>query len=218
MYWYVSTAKVGLLFQQYHRSALDVVKELAFKLKSPVAEAELRLAMPDPTLVKKLNAVERKIRKECDPPAFDALVNDEALPAYFTFDISGARLVNKGEFWLAGSANGVALVLVGASAHSFGGAPQKPRLSPSIDPLGAIIQQASGRPSFKGFSQIDAAASYAWTTIMSHNGQNKIRLPQVTGLAVTIGVMPAYRPQIRRAGITGIEKIVVGTPLYIVQK
>jgi hypothetical protein len=215
MYWYVSTAKVDLLSQQ-HRNALAAIKELAVKLKSPVAEAELRLAVPDPVLLAKLRQVENKIIKEADPPSFDVAADEDPPPAYIMFDIPGARLVSADELWLAGHANGVALVLVGAAKHSFGGVTQQSDMSPSIDPLGAIVQLASGNQSFLS-GPADAAASYAWSTIMRHNGQNKVRLPAVSGLAVTIGVVPAYRSQIRRAGIPDIEKVVVGTPLYIVQ-
>jgi hypothetical protein len=215
MYWYVSTAKVDLLSQQ-HRSALAAVKELAVKLKSPIAEAELRLAMPDPVLLGKLRRVEDKIIKEAGPPSFDVAADEDPPPAYVMFDIPAARMVSTDEFWLAGHANSVALVLVGAAKHSFGGGSQQSDMSPSIDPLGAIVQLTSGSESFRS-GPADAAASYAWSTIMRHNGQNKIRLPTVYGLAVTIGVVPAYRPQIRRAGIPDIEKVIVGTPLSILQ-
>jgi hypothetical protein len=215
MYWYVSTAKVDLLSQQ-HRNALAAIKEFSVKLKSPVAEAELQLATPDPVLLKKLRLVERKIEKDAKPPSFDIAANEEPPSAYVTFDIPAARMVNASEFWLAGHANGAALVLVGATKHSFGQSAESPGMSPSIDPLGAIVQLASGNESYLT-GPTDAAASYAWSTIMQHNGQNKVHLPAVSGLAVTIGAVTAYRAQTRRAGIPAIEKVLVGTPLYIVQ-
>ena len=215
MYWYVSTAKIDLLSQQ-HRNALAAIKDFAVKLKSPVAEAELRLVVPDPVLLTKLRQAENRIVKEANPPSFDVAANEDPPPPYIMFDIPGARMINKDEFWLAGHANGVALVLVGAVKHSFGGVNQQSDMSPSIDPLSAIVELASGSQSFLS-GPADAAASYAWSTIMRHNGQNKLRLPAVSGLAVTIGTVPAYRSQIRRAGIPDIEKVIVGTPLYIVQ-
>jgi uncharacterized protein DUF7019 len=214
VYWYISTTKVTQLSERYQRGALE---DLAVRLKVPVAEAEVRLSMPDRGLVKKLRKVERKLEKEFRPPGFATLTEHETPPPYFSFRVPGARLANEREFWVAGFAGGVALVLVGASHHAFGGPPRPPLMSPSMHPLRTIANYAAEDP---GDSRVHRSVTYAWSAIMGRDGQDRVRLPEVSGLAVTIGVSPADQYEVARAKVTGagdITTVVIGTPLFILQ-
>lgn len=219
MYWYISASKITQLSERFQRSALE---ELAIRLKLPVAEAEVRLSMPDQGLVKKLRKVERRLEKEFRPPGFAGLSTDATPPPYFSFRVPGARMVNDLEFWVAGVAGEVALVLVGASYNAFGGPPREPFMSPSLNPLRTIVSYVQSVPARRSgeAERLERSATYAWGHVMRYDGQDRVRLPEVSGLAVTIGVLAASQHEVTRAAVTGtgdITTLVIGTPLFIEQ-
>ncbi|MFE9658912.1 DUF7019 family protein [Streptomyces sp. NPDC005955] len=216
-FWYVSRSKLELLTEQYDKSVLDSFRGLALKFKTPVAEAELRFTNAGPGLVSEVRRVEKRIVQDTAPLDFECLSTEEAqLPPFFLFDTPAARLVEERGFWVAGHVGGAALVLVGAARHATGAFSSPSALSPSVDPLRAITEKAEGDSARVG-ADLGGASSYAWQAIMRTNGQNKIPLPTVRGIAVTVAVVEAQRQQIRRAGIPGIQRLVIGTPLHIEQ-
>jgi len=219
-FWYISTTKVDALSQQYSRNMLDVFRGLSIKLKSPVAEADLTLAPPQPDLIKRLRRIEQKVISDAQPPPFSTLRDSVPLPPFFSFRGPGARMVNDEEFWLATHSGEVALVLVGAARNTLSTTPQRPLLSPTVDPLGTVLRRAN-EPSLSPYDadtdEIDVSCSYAWQAVMRHNGQHKLALPIVTGLAVSVASVNAKPAQVRRTGIAGIRHLVIGTPLFVEQ-
>lgn len=187
------------------------------KLKTPVVDAEMRFQQPDARTAGRLRRVEHELGRELELPAFEEIRLGEPLPRFFRFEGSGARLVTDNEFWIASHIETAALVLVGASRHAMHGASgANQAMSPSADPLGAIVDAAEEAPSVR-HSGMEAKCSYAWQVILRHSDQHRITVPRIRGIAVTTACVAADRAQIRRAGVAGIERLVVGTPLFVEQ-
>jgi hypothetical protein len=197
------------------RSALSWLSALELKIKPPIVEAGVTLVQPQASTVKKLRRVERRITKKDNPFPFQSVPSLASVPPIFRFHGPGAKLVSGDDFWLASYKDDVALILVGSMSNAYGSTPSGPRLSPSINVLEAI-QTAAGSPSAPGDS-VEAASSYAWQAILRSNGQKDRQLPTVTGLAFCETFAHVNKAQIRRAGIAGIEHIVIGSPLFIEQ-
>ncbi|EFL52339.1 hypothetical protein DesfrDRAFT_0828 [Solidesulfovibrio fructosivorans JJ]] len=210
-YWYISDDKIKILKQDLNKFKL---KDIVFKLKIPFFEASMSTEKKE-ILVRDLKDVEKAILSQNVVPEFQDLPM-HAQNIFFSFQCKGARRVGESCYWVASVRGDTALLLAGSATNGIGSMPPetKEELSPSLDPIGTILKVFQGA---KEDDSISEALSFAWQAIIRTYVGSFASLPKVQGLAIGAGVFSSYLPQIRRAGQKNIQKIVVGTPIYIRQ-
>jgi hypothetical protein len=214
-YWYVSANKVEALDRSTGHSFLEWVKEITVRLKTPFLEADVPL-QTHADAVSHLGRVTRKIEEELDPPEYATLDGTEIPPRFFRFSGRAAHSVDTEAFWLAAASPPNALLLAGSAAnvlHAGGGTPAQ--ISPTADPIGAVkraFQETAGGD--RGAVTTPQACSYIWDEV-SKTTAGMLTVPQVRGLAVFAAIMAV--PPSGSASELGIERLVLGTPLFVEQ-
>jgi len=222
-FWYISKSKIETLASQ-QETALEHIRAtlsalIKAEVKVPVVGSvgfELKSNAPEPGLIKMLARVEKKL-------ADQTLVNTAegastgAVPLFFSFAGPSARVIREGQFWAATVNGSTGVLLGGSAAHCVGGAvPEKPPLSPSINPI------ASMDALFEKKAELgqDDRVSYTWAKVVQDSmpSGNLHDLPVGRGVAIFAGRFTPVPWQIQRSGYVGkLNGIIVGSPLYMEQ-
>lgn len=217
IYWYISKAKLDLLKDQSPGFLPGITAQLSFKL--PFVSGSLSGTEPS-RLVEDLQRVIKRLKADHEIKSF-ADLDDTASPIVMAFDGNAARQISDDVFWLAMEQGDSGLLLAGSAAFAIGAA-AKPEhfLSPSADPVGAVkaaFQKDDEQPNVLGGVGLPLSArlSYAWQELMSESLEGA--LPRVSGLAIFARTVKAEKAQARQIGKGNIERIVVGTPIYVEQ-
>ncbi len=213
--WYISRQKVEALRQSYGASKLYWLKELSIKLKSPFAEASASVR-PDQSLHDDIEKIRSKLIAESNISSFPNL-SDES--PFFSFTGRAHRAVDRGAYWIILFADSAALLLGGSASNAIG-TPTKETcdISPSLNPIGSVQVAFADERSPEQVESISSSCSYVWQAIARPVRTEWQTLPLVEGVAVYGGTFPARRSQFRRAGFDSIERIVIGSPIYVRQK
>jgi hypothetical protein len=116
------------------------------------------------------------------------------------------------------SLDSTALLLVGSSSNAIGTPPKEvPKISPSMDPIGAVNSAFASQTAFSGEAFVSTSCSYTWTAIAEPVRAVWNQLPRVEGIAVYGGSVPCDAAQMRNSGFDRVQQIVVGSPLFVRQ-
>jgi hypothetical protein len=213
IYWYISKAKLDLLKDQSSGFLSGITGELSLKL--PFVSGSLS-GTGQSRLVKDLQRIIKRLKADCMIKSFADLGDTES-PIVMAFAGNAARQISEDVFWLAIEQGESGLLLAGSAGFAIG-ASSKPEhyLSPSADPVGAV------KAAFKKDEELDSlgtlnvplstSLSYAWRTLML--GSSEGSLPRVSGLAIFARTVKSDKSQV---GKSNVQRIVVGTPIYVQQ-
>jgi hypothetical protein len=221
-FWYISKAKIDTLAAQQEtlfehlRATLSGLVKAEVKLPVGSVGFELKSANPDPSLVHGLEKVEKKLRKQ-DLVRSAKVSSAGNPPLFFDFEGPAARLIWDGQFWAAALDGNTAVLLGGSAAHCVGGAvPEKPALSPSINPIASMDTLFENRADVGEKDRV----SYTWAKVVQDSTRlgDLEALPRARGIAIFAGRFASTPWQTRRSGYHGrISEIIVGSPLYVEQ-
>ena len=210
MYWYVSRTKVEALAQA--KRGRGPLRSVGLKIKAPVLlEASAELAF-DEDLRRDLQRVRKRLDRDPDVRAFDALDDDPG--PVFSFQGRAARALAEDAYLLALASGATALILVGSRWHVLGEVRDVPGIPGSSmgDPVGAVVGAfANPEPG----SDLLSGLSYAWQAVMRQGIPGAV-VPKIHGLALFGGSFPVDRRHTRRAD-GNVTRLVVGSPIYVEQ-
>lgn len=221
-FWYISQSKIDYLAGQDEgvferlRAALSLLIKAEAKLPVASVGIELKSNQPSQNLVRQLDRAEKKLTDGTRIRTAEEAATGE-VPLFFSFNGPSARSIREGQFWTATIHGSTAVLLGGSAAHCIGGAvPEKPPLSPSINPLASMDALFENRAE----NGQEDRASYTWSTIMGdsiHSG-SAADLPVSRGVAIYAARLAPVPWQMQRSGYKGkLSHIVVGSPLYVEQ-
>jgi hypothetical protein len=218
IYWYISRGKVEALRDADASFSLDWLKDLSFKLKSPFAEASAALRL-DQSLYRTVDRLADNLMKAPET-AFFSNLSDAGGVTFFSFAGSAQRHIDAEAYWIALRADETALLLAGSISNAIGGPPKisQNTISPSVDPIGAVKLAFKETRSLEESQTVGATCSYVWQTIFDPVREAWNTLPQVEGIAVYAGMFPASIARSSDDSSGAIQKIVVGSPIYVRQK
>ena len=221
-FWYISKSKIDSLAAQDQsafermRAALSILIKAEAKLPVASVGIELKANEPSADLVRQLDRVEKKLEDNAFVKTVEGASTGD-VPLFFFFKGPSARIIRDGQFWTATIDGSTAVLLGGSAAHCIGGAvPEKPGLSPSINPMasiGALFEHTEEK------GQEDRA-SYTWSMIVRDSLQSgdPADLPLGYGVAIYAARFTPVPWQIQRSGYKGkLNHILVGSPLYVEQ-
>jgi len=221
-FWYISKSKIDTLASQDEtvferlRAALSLLIKAEAKIPGASVGVELKSNPPSASLLRLLDRVERKLSDQTLVKTAEQASAGGA-PLFFSFAGPSARLIREGQFWTATIDGSTAVLLGGSASHCIGGAvPEKPPLSPSIDPIASMDALFEGKAK-KG--QEDHA-SFTWAKIVqdSLHSNNPADLPVGRGIAIYATRLAPVPWQMQRSGYKGkLNQIIVGSPLYVEQ-
>ena len=218
-YWYISITKVQVLKEGLAKSFRSYLDSVSVTLKTLWFEVGASLKKPQEgalgDLIADLKRIEKALKAEGDVKDFQSL-SDGKPPVLFSFRGEATRMIDQGAYWVALERRPSALLLVGSASNAIGVAPRMDgQISPSADPMGAIKAMfvGSGEHGIMGSSD---TMSYVWSTVWESDSGSLIR-PEIEGLGVFGGMVQASKSLASRDGQGGIERIVVGSPVYIRQ-
>jgi hypothetical protein len=217
VYWYISKAKLDLL-KESAPSFLDGVSvKLGFKL--PFVSGSLS-GTDRSTLIKDLERVLAKLTADGHLKNYADLGADEA-PVMIRFEGPAVRHADDECFWVASEHGNIALLLAGSSAYAIGsrGSETTAHISPSADPVGAVkaaFENLGGISPVPGMS-LSNRLSYVWQEIVFDAYESGATLAKVEGVAIFASSFQADRGQMRRVRREYIERLTIGTPLYVRQ-
>jgi hypothetical protein len=218
IYWYVSRTKVDALAQAYGSSpGFRWLKNVSFKLKIPFAEAGAALNL-DKSLYQNVERIAGNLMAAPETASFPHLSEDRPTP-FFSFAGPAHRTVDAGAYWVALFDGTTALLLAGSVSNAIG-APSKDSqdaISPSVDPIGAVQKAFAHDRSTEESESVSRRCNYIWQSIVEPVRANWQALPRVDGIAVFGGVFPVDMAQFGDGGFAMINKIVIGSPVYIRQ-
>lgn len=218
IYWYISRQKVDALRQAYASSGFDWLKNVSLKLKSPFGEASADVSLKR-SLYQDVERTAVHLLKAPETRSFPNL-SDEAQATFFYFAGRARRCVDAGSYWIALFADTTALLLAGSVSNAIG-APEKisqNAISPSVDPIRAVQLAFAEKRLPEENQTVSSSCSYLWQTISNPVRANWQTLPEVEGIAVYGGTFQASKPQFDDGSFSTIDKIVIGSPIYVRQK
>lgn len=210
IYWYISKAKLELLKEPGFLDGISV--KLGFHLAGLSGE----VSGTDPaSLTKELKHTIKGLSESGQTfKDFNELGDDEAA-VMVRFEGNAVRHVTGEEYWLAMEGKRTALLLAGSVVHAIGHPSRSPKkISPSVDPVNAFLRAFEKRAKSNTLS---GSLSNAWREIMGDDLSSKGALPAVKGLAVFARSVPTDKRQMELADRENIERLVVGSPVYIQQ-
>jgi hypothetical protein len=221
-FWYISKAKVESLASQQEtvlerlRATLSALVKAELKVPVGSIGVELKSNNPEPSLIKLLERVENKLKAEnLVRTAKDASTG--GVPLFFEFGGPAARLIREGQFWAATVDGNTGVLLGGSAVHCIGGAvPEKPPLSPSINPIASMDALLENRAELGQEDRV----SFTWAKVVQDSMQSGSLqdLPLGRGVAIFAARFAPVPWQIKRSGYQRrINSIIVGSPLYVEQ-
>ena len=174
----------------------------------------------DSTLIKDLEKVEAKLEADGHLKNYADLGADEA-PVMIRFKGPAVRQADEDCFWVASEYGKVALLLAGSSAYAIGkrSGATNAHISPTADPVGAVkaaFENLSGISPVPGAS-LSNRLSYVWQEIVSDAYESRATLAKAEGVAFFASSLQADRGQMRRVRRECIERLIIGSPLYVRQ-
>jgi hypothetical protein len=218
IYWYVSHTKVDALRQAYGSSGFHRLKNVSFKLKVPFAEAGAALNLGQ-SLYQDVERIAGNLMSSPDTASFPHLSEDRPIP-FFSFAGPARRSVDAGAYWIALFTGTTALLLAGSVSNAIGAPPKgsQDAISPSVDPIRAVQLAFAEERSPEESESVSSQCSYIWQTIVNPVRANWQALPRVDGIAVYGGMFPVDMAQFGDGGFSVINKIVIGSPVYVCQR
>ncbi len=213
LYSYISEEKVTQLHAQVKNARFDVSVALGVDLKIVSAKADLK---EKPSQISRLKEVLDSLDKKSSIVPLGEISLGQPPPVFFEFSGTGSVCIDMC-YWLAAKQGHTALLLAGSPSNAAGNQVAKSsHLSPSLDPVGSFLDAADKFN--KGDSLDDAAnsLSYAWATIFADRRRG-LQGPRYRGVAVFSAMCTPRVWQLERAGITGVDLLVVGSPLFVSQ-
>lgn len=214
-YWYISNNKLNQFDQQLSKTILS---NLALKLKiiSPWAEAEISNNSNKETSQKKIDKIEKKIRKQYTLPHFDS-IDEKMSPVFFEFEGFGSKHYEDDVFITISNSNAKGLILVGSINNALGNNEvESKHLSASLSPISRIkdLFLESNHEIIKELN-MGETMSYIWQEIYRQNESSY--KPRIKGIGVYVAHFAADKAQLRRCGKSELKSIIIGTPIYIHQ-
>ncbi len=210
MFWYVSEEKLETLIA-VGRSFWP--KSLQLKIKEPFTGSEVGMSqVKADSLTKDIDKLS-KLMSERDVKAFHEL-DASAVQFLCTFEGCAARVAEHTGFWVALAEANTALLLAGSTANTLGKHSLSGNIvSPSADPVNSV-RRAFRRDSDDEEMTLIRNLSYAWQAVWrTTNGA--LAVPTVQGVAVIAGIFPANKAEMRRAKMPNIERLIVGSPVFV---
>jgi hypothetical protein len=205
IYWYISKAKLDLLRDQAPGFLDGVAAKLSFKL--PFVSGSLA-GTTRAGLIKDLQHVIKRLRADYEIKSF-AELDDTKAPVIVAFEGNATRRISDGVFWLAMQQGETGLLLAGSAGFAIGASSKlEINLSPSADPEGAVNEAFNDG---KTDAHISFGVDYAWHELMAESQDGT--LPRVTGLAFFARSVKFQR----QTGVSDINRITIGTPIYVQQ-
>ena len=231
-YWYISDDKLAFSSEDVARlrDRFEGKVQLGFAPVGVGAEVGVR-PRADPTLVEHVNRFARMVEREHLAPDLAEAAVRHPPPSMFRFRGFGARLLENACFWVAGAAESTGFLLVGSISNAVGGRIDDDAAAafnsggPSADPLGvigALIDRGDEAPETGGSGSVGAIISRAWSVIVLGGARYMALedLPSITGIAQYAGrqgVPDLAWSDEQREVLSGIERIVVGSPFFVAQ-
>ena len=212
IYWYVSRQKVDALLPEFGPRGFSLFKELSLTLKAPFAEAKTSVNT-DRSLFLHVGNIENGLKSA----GVTTDVSDAGSKPFFSFRGRAHRAVDSGAYFIVLAQNSTALLLAGSPTNAVGAPPkQSDDISPSADPLGAV-RRSFGELSDREGSQLGEMCSYIWDVLAGPVSQSWDALPEVEGIAVYGARFPPAKGQFSGAKFSDIDRIVIGTPIFVRQ-
>ncbi|TDN58969.1 hypothetical protein [Paraburkholderia sp. BL10I2N1] len=214
VYLYLSTAKLDQLLDQESSFFTNITAKIDFKI--PFVSGGLSGTTNTRKNIAKMGRLEATLRKKYSIPNFDE-IPAESSPVFISFKGRAVRTVQDKEFWLAVDHPKVALLLAGSASFTLGEQIKDPvSFSTSADPVGAFVKAFKKSSKKVTDPSVSSSLSYVWISLLSDAIRSHANLPSVEGIAVfaTTSEVEGGFSEVRRPYI---EKIVVGTPLYVRQ-
>ena len=209
MYWYVSRQKVDALLPEFGPRGFNLFKELSLTLKLPFVEGKLSVN-PDRSLFLNVEKIENGIKSF---GAASDLAEAGSKP-FFSFSGRAYRTVESGAYFIVLAQGRVALLLAGSPSNAVGAPPkQSDNVSPSVDPIGAVTRLFKHPSDPKDAFD---ACSYMWVEMARAAREDGVVLPDVEGIAVFGAAFPAVIDRFSH-DFPGIDRVVVGTPIFVRQ-
>ena len=216
IYRYLSTAKLEQLLAQDNDFLSGITAKLDFKL--PFVSGGL--AGTDVTHgIGKVKSLEKKLRNQFSIPSFDE-INPGTAPVFVSFKGPAIIKIYDGtQLWVTVDHPHSPILMAGSASFALGTqTTQKASFSSSADPVGAferafeeLNEQADGE------SEASYAVSYIWRDIVRDAFRSHATLPHVEGLAIYATLVLTERTNLAEVRRNEVQKIVVGTPLFVRQ-
>jgi hypothetical protein len=221
-FWYISKGKLDSLSSQNEtifervRAALSLLIKAEAKLPVASVGIELKSNESSVSLIQLLGGVEKKLRDQNLVKTAEE-ASSGGVPLFFSFGGPSGRLIREGQFWSATIDGTTAVLLAGSAAHCVGGAvPEKPPLSPSINPIASMDAMFENKA---GEGQ-EERASFTWAQIVKDSlyWGTSADLPVSRGIAIFAARFTPVPWQLQRSGYKGrLNQILVGSPIYVEQ-
>ena len=239
-FWYLSPQKIETLKKPVKGWGFLKERFGSLEIQAGVPWAKLSSkAVADASVLRSLEAVEKEIMQDHEPPSVNEIGNDT--PIFFTFTGEAGRIVlresyrgQEGEcvFLLIGIQNKTGVILLGSGANIVASASPRPRfVNPSVDPVGALlvlVDTESGTLGVDGYPRAGIARGASHLSLEERllfsfaaaaiEIKQKTFLQRVHALAVfTRSISVDGRQTIDGLDIPDIEKLVIGSPVYVEQ-
>ena len=216
VYLYLSTAKLDQLIEQESTFFANISAKIDFTL--PFVSGGLSGTKNISKNIAKLERIEKQLRRKYSIPSFDEIPSGSS-PVFIYFKGRAVRTVRNKEFWLAVDHPHTALLLAGSASFAMGNKiDNRDAFSPSADPVGAFVRACNCKESNKKLldQSVSGSVSYIWLTLLEDSLRSHASLPSVEGLAIFATTLPATG-NFARVRRPHVEKVVVGTPLFVRQ-
>lgn len=214
MYMYISEPKVTQLTDQSPALFSGITAKLDFKI--PFVSGGIS-GENNPSTVVKLRRLIPKLQSQYNIRPFNEIVETQSSPVFVSFEGAAARHIETGYFLLALESDRVALLLAGSATNVMGGENVKAKISPSVDPVRAILGASRRYGDESDELGESPGLSYVWQALMAASIRARMRLPNVEGIAVFSAMCKASKWQMERVERGHIDVLVIGTPLYVKQ-
>lgn len=213
LYSYISEEKVSQLHAQLKSSSFDISVVLGIDLKLVSAKADLT---KKPNQLSKLRRVLDSLQKNTSIACLDGISLGQTPPVFFEFSGTGNVSIDMC-YWLAAKHGQTALLLAGSPTNAVGNQVAKScDLSPSLDPVGSFLVAAEKFNTGDSIADVASSLSYAWATIFGERRRG-LEGPRYRGIAVFSAMCAPSKWQMQRAGITDVDLLVIGSPLFVSQ-
>ena len=219
VYLYLSKQKILQLSEQSPSFWRGVAAKLDFKF--PFVSGGIA-GQHQSSLTSELHRLIPQLHHQFNIPAAENVIKMDSPPVLFTFRGSAARQVEDDQFWLAMECGKTALLLGGSASNVIGSSSAGAKISPSIDPVGAIQFLLEKREEPRDIENDDQVSpsfdlSYLWQALMTPSLKSSMVLPFVEGIAVFSTRLPTHPEQLKRIKRSELTTMLVGTPLYVRQ-
>jgi hypothetical protein len=184
------------------------------EIKIPVVSvgAEAKFSEVNPNQIKDLEKLEKQLRNSGLVRTIEELELGRQ-PLFFEFRAQSGRLIQEGQFWVAGLEGKTGVLLVGSAAHCVGASiSERILISPSADPLGSINALFEKKNFEVGMGQ---DLFYAWSCITDESVRQLgdfNALPYAKGIAVFAGSCKDNAARNQQ-----FQRILVGSPIFVEQ-